>query len=278
MSRWQPIARKEIRGLFTSRAPKIGVLLVAFVFVMGGYVVPTMVQNPTVVDVSIVDYARLLRGTVVLLVPLFGLLLGYRAVVGARTGGQLTLLFSFPYSRRDVVLGKAIGRGLVLVATITAGTFGGAALVHYPFGTVSLGTLAVFLGATTLYGLVFLTIGIGISTITASIRRATVLTFGVFFLSAVAWPQLDGYFLDALQYVNLAGDTLPDWARFVYGVEPTLLYQRVIDAFVANAHAGPYLGSSSPWYLGGGVAVGLLVVWVLVVSVGGYLQFRRTDL
>lgn len=278
MTRWTTIARKEVRSLFTSRTPKIGVGLVTLVFLLGGYIVPTTVQNPAVMDVTIGDYDQFLRGIVVFLIPLFGLLLGYRAVVGERVGGQLALVLSFPHSRADVVLGKALGRGLVLVATITAGTLGAAALVEYPFGTVSLDMLAIFLGATVLYGIVFLTIGIGLSTITVSMRRATILTFGVFFLSAVAWPQLDGYFLDALQYVNLAGDTLPDWARFVYGAEPTLLYQRVMDAFVADVHAGAYLGPSAPWYLGGGTAAVLLVAWALLPALGGYLRFRRTDL
>jgi ABC-2 type transport system permease protein len=276
MTRWQTVARKEVRSLFSERTPKLGIGLVALVFVFGGYIVPTTV--PPVSDVTIVDLDQLLRGILVFLVPLFGLLLGYRAVVGERVGGQLVLLLSFPCSRLDVVLGKAIGRGVVLVGTITAGTLGAAALVEYPFGTVGLDTLAVFLGATVLYGVVFLMIGIGLSTVTASIRRGTVLTFAVFFLSVVAWPGLDGYFLQALQYVDLAGDTLPDWARFVYGAEPTLLYQRVMNTFVANVDSGPYLGPSAPWYLSGGVASVLLIAWVILPALGGYLQFRRTDL
>jgi len=276
MTRWQVIALKEVRSLFSDRTPKIGVVLVALVFVFGGYIVPTTV--PPVSDVTIVNLDQLLRGILVFLVPLFGLLLGYRTVVGERVGGQLVLLLSFPYSRSDVVLGKAVGRGLVLVGTITAGTLGAAALVEYPFGSVALDTLAVFLGTTLLYGLVFLMIGIGLSTVTASMRRGTILTFGVFFLSVVAWSGLEGYFLQALQYVDLAGDTLPDWARFVYGAEPTLLYGRVMDTFVADVSSGPYLGSSAPWYLGGTVAAVLLVAWVILPALGGYLQFRRSDL
>jgi len=278
MTRWNTLARKEIRGLFNNRSSKIGIGIVALVFVFGGYIAPTTVQDPSVVDVTIVDYDQFLRGILVFLVPLFGLLLGYRAVVGERAGGQLTLLLSFPHSRSDVVLGKTIGRGVVLVGTIVAGTLGAAALVEYPFGAVSLDRLVVFLGATSLYGTAFLTIGIGLSTVTASMRRATILTFGVFFLSVVAWPQLNGYFLDALQYVNLADDTLPDWARFIYGAEPTLLYERVMDTFIADVDSGAYLGPSAAWYLNGSTAVMLLAAWTVLPAIGGYVQFRRTDL
>ena len=275
MTTWRSVARKEIRGLIGNRTAKIGIGLVMLVFVLGGYIVPTNVSDPT-----IADYDEFLRGIVSFLVPLFGLLLGYRAVVGERATGRLTLMLSFPYSRADVVVGKVVGRGIILVGTIAIGILGGAWLVAYPFGTVALDTLASYVGATALFGVVFLAIGVGLSTLTSSLRRATVFTFGTFFLSAVAWPQLDGYFLQALEYLNLASDELPDWAVFVHGVEPGLLYIRVLNTFVTpnQLQSGAALGSSGPWYMGGSVAVVLLFGWALTPIVGGYLQFQGTDL
>lgn len=275
MSGWIPVARKEVRGLVGNRTAKIGVALVALVFVLGGYVVPTSVSDPTMAD-----YDSFLRGIVLFLVPLFGLLLGYRAVVAERAAGRLTLLLSFPHSRSDVVLGKAVGRGLVLVVALSVGVLGGAALVEYPFGTVDPGTAAVYLGATLLYGNAFLSIGVALSTLTASLRRATVLTFGTFFLFVVAWPQLDGFLLQGLEYLNLAEDRLPDWARFLHGAEPSMLYGRVLDSFVTTnrLQSGTYLGVGGPWYLGGETAAVLLFGWVLLPALAGYLRFRGTDL
>ncbi|RLM62632.1 ABC transporter permease [Halorubrum sp. Atlit-26R] len=275
MTGWPTVARKEVRGQLGSRTGKLGIGLVALVFVVGGYIVPTTSSDPTMTD-----YDGFLRGILLFLVPLFGLLLGYRAVVAERVAGQLTLSLSFPYSRADIVLGKAVGRGLVLLGTITVGVLAGAVLVDYPFGTVALDTLASYLGATALFGLAYLAIGIGLSTVTSSLRRATVLTFGVFFLSVVAWPQLDGIFLQALEFLNLASDELPNWAVFVHGADPSILYQRVLDTYVSpnKIQSGAYLGSTGPWYLQGGPAVGLLFGWIILPMVGGYLQFRRTDL
>jgi len=278
MTRWTAVARKEVHGLFAGRILRIGLWLVILVFVLGGYIVPTTVQNPSATSVTFADYEQLLRGTVVILVPLVGLLLGYRTVVGERAGGQLALILSLPHSRAEVVFGKALARGSVLTATITAGTVAAAALVEYPFGTVSLTTFAIVLVTTVVYGLVFLAIGLAISTVTASTRRATVFTFGIFFLFVVAWPQLDGYFLTGLQYVGLAGNSLPEWAQFVYGAEPSLLYQRVMDAFVAKRDTGAYLGPAAPWYLGGGVAALLLIAWTILPALGGYIKFQRTEL
>lgn len=275
MTRWMVIARKEVRGLTGTRSAKLGVAFVALVFLLGGYVVPTSTPEPTVADLD-----GLLRGILLFLVPLFGLLLGYRAVVAERVTGRLVLSLSFPHSRADVVVGKAVGRGTVLVGTLTAGVLGGAALVAYPFGSVSLDTVGLYLGATLLFGLAFLAIGLGISTVTASLRRATVLTFGVFFLAVVAWPALDAFLLDGLQYVDLAGDELPAWARFVHGAEPGMLYRRVLDSFVSTnrLRSGAYLGTAEPWFLRGGTAVLLLVGWTVLPVLAGYLRFRRTDL
>lgn len=275
MTGWPTVARKEVRGQIGSRTGKLGIALVTLVFVLGGYIAPTTASDPTMTD-----YDGFLRGILLFLVPLFGLLLGYRAVVAERVAGQLTLSLSFPYSRADIVLGKAVGRGLVLLGTITVGVLVGAVLVDYPFGTIDLSTLASYLGATALFGLAYLTIGIGLSTVTSSLRRATVLTFGVFFLSVVAWPQLDGIFLQALEFLNLASDELPHWAVFIHGADPSILYQRVLDTYVSpnKIKSGAYLGSTGPWYLQGGPAVGLLLGWIIFPMVGGYLQFRRTDL
>lgn len=273
MTGWQTIAGREVRTLWRARTAKAGVALVVLVFALGGYVAPTTVPAPT-----IVEYDGLLRGGVGFLVPLFGLLLGYRTVVAERAAGRLTLVLSLPHSRAGVVLGKLIGRGAVLVGTITAGVLVGGALVDYPFGSVALDTLAVYLLTTLAFGLIYLVVGVAISTITASPRRATVLTFGVFFLSVVAWPQLPGPFYQALSYLGLAGDRLPDWALFVHGLDPGLLYRRVLDAYVVGVERGPYLGTGAPWYLGGGAAAGLLLAWLVVPAVGGYRRFRGTDL
>lgn len=275
MTGWRAIARKEVRTLTGARSVRVGVALVALSFLVGGYLVPTTTPDPTLTDLD-----GFLRGVVLVLVPLFGLLLGYRAVVAERVTGRLTLSLSFPHSRADAVVGKAVGRGAVLVGTLTGGVLGAAALVAYPFGTVALDTLAVYLGATLLFGLAFLAIGLGLSTVTASLRRATVLTFGVFFLAVVAWPQLDGLLLDGLQYLGAAEDELPTWARFVYGAEPGMLYRRVLDTFVSTnrLRSGAYLGTAEPVLLRGGTAVVVLVAWTLLPVVAGYLRFRGTDL
>lgn len=270
---WRAIARKEVRGLTGTRLGKYGIAAVALVFLGAGYLLPTAMPEPTTAD-----YAAYLRGVLGVVLPLFGLLLGYRAVVAERAAGRLALLLSLPHSRRAVVVAKFLGRGAVLAATVTAGALGGAALVNYPFGSFEVGTFAVYLVLTLLYGLAFVAVGVALSTLTASTRLATAGAFGVFFAFAVAWSLLPGPLFLGLEYLGWATDRLPDWALFLHGAEPGMLYRRLLDAFVADVNTGPYLGPDAPWYLGGPAAAVLLVAWVVAPVAGGYLRFRVTDL
>lgn len=270
---WQVVARKEIRALSRTRRRKAGLGLVAFVFVMGGYLLPISVTSPTTTD-----FPGYMKRAVVLLVPLFGLLVGYKSIVAERASGQLQLLLSLPHSRRGSVFGKFVGRGFILVIVVTIGITIGSALVAYPFGSFEIGTFLAYVFVTLAYGLAYVSIGMAISTLTRSGRRATTATFGVFFLFVIVWTQLRTPFYLALEYLGVADDRLPDWALFLHGLEPGMCYRRIIDAFFANVESGPYLGADAPVYLGEWAALGLLLVWIVVPVGLGYMRFERTDL
>lgn len=270
---WQAIARKEVRGLVKPRRRRAGLTLVALVFVMGGYLLPTSTASPETADL-----APYLTDAVTLVLPLFGLLLGYKTIVAERQSGQLLLLLSLPHSRLGAVLGKFIGRGGVLTLVVTSGIVVASALVAYPFGSLQPGVVVAYLLVTLLYGLAYVSIGLSISTLTSSGQRATAATFGVFFVFVVLWTELRAPFRIALDYLGLASDGLPDWALFVYGLEPGLCYQRVVQGFFAGSKQGAYLGPDAPFYLGAWVGLVALVCWVIVPLATGYRRFEVTDL
>ena len=270
---WQAIARKEVRGLIKPRRRRAGLTMVALVFVLGGYLLPTTTASPETADL-----APYLTGAVTLVLPLFGLLLGYKAIVSERESGRILLLLSLPHSRLEAVLGKFLGRGGVLALVVTSGIVLASGLVAYPFGSLQPGIMLAYLLVTLLYGLVFVSIGMGISTLTSSGHRATAATFGVFFVFVVLWSELRAPFRIALDYLGLASDGLPDWALFVYGLEPGLCYERVVDAFFAGSEQGAYIGPEAPFYLGEWVALAVLVGWLIAPVAAGYRRFEVTDL
>jgi ABC-2 type transport system permease protein len=271
---WLVVGREDAAGLRGSRRTKLLLGVVAFAFVLGGYLLPMVQEAPP----TTADYAGSMVDAVTLLVPLVGLLLGHRAIVGERESGRLTLLLSLPHDRRDVVVGKFLGRSLALGVGVTAGVLLGSALVDYPFGSFEAGTMLAYLLVTLLYGTAFVGVGLAISTATTSNAVATSAAFGVFFLFVGIWSQLRGLLLAALRSLGLAEAGLPDWALLLYGAEPGLLYRRAVDGFFAGVAEGPYLGPDAPWYLGEWLAVALLAVWALGPVTLGYLRFRSTDL
>ena len=271
---WVVVARKELRDLRGSRRTRWLLYVVAFVFLAGGYMI-VLSEFP---EPSSADYASFMVDAAALLVPLVGLLLGHRTIVGERSSGEMTLLLSLPYDRLDVVIGKYLARTVGLAVAIAVGVLAGAALVNYPFGSFEAGTVAAYLLGTLLYGAAFVGIGLAISTATTSTAIASSAAFGTFFLFVAVWSRLRGVFADLLGYLGLANGGMPDWALFVYGAEPGMLYRRLVDGFFAGVEQGPYLGPDAPWYLGEWVAAALLAVWALGPATLGYLRFRSTDL
>ncbi|WP_323676455.1 ABC transporter permease subunit [Halorubellus sp. PRR65] len=270
---WDVIARKEFDDVVDPRGGKAGLVAVALVFVLGGYVLPMNARAPTSAD-----YASYMTDAVGLVVPLFGLLLGYKAIVADRSAGRLTLLFTLPYSRRDALVGKYATRAGLLIAAVAGGVLAGSWLVYYPFGSFDAGVVLGYLAVTCCYGLAFLGIGFAISTLTTSNRVASGATFGVFFLFVVVWGQLRGALALALDYVGLADGSLPDWALFLHGLEPSLLYGRVVTGFYTEAARGPYFGPDAAWYLGAWPALVALLAWTVLPIALGYRRFEVTDL
>lgn len=273
---WQVIARKDY---FESKHSKVVQYLLYFfvvVCLLGGYIFPT-----TAGEVTIASFAGTMTGAIGMLLPLLGILLSYNAIVGERESGRLNLLLSLPHTRRDVVFGKLMGRGVFLALGVIVGLVGAGALVVYPFGSISFSSALSYLAyivLTMLFGAIFFNTGLAISTFTVSKRLATLAAFGVFFLFVIVWEPVQGAVNLALEQVGLIDTEVPDWLLFVYGIEPTELYDRIIAGFLENSISGQYLGPDAPWYLGEWVALVLFLLWVVVPLAIGYRRFEVTDL
>jgi len=270
---WAVIARKEFEDVVDPRFGKAGLAAVALVFVLGGYILPMNVPEPTSAQ-----YASYMNGAVSLVVPLFGLLMGYKTIVADRAAGRLTLLFTLPHSRRGALFEKYAARAILLAGTIAAGVLVGCWLVYYPFGSFDAVVVLGYLAVTCCYGLAFLGIGFAISTLTTSNRVASGATFGTFVLFVVLWGQLRGALALALEYLGLADGSLPDWALFLHGLEPSLLYSRVVTGFYADVTTGSYFGPDAAWYLGAWPALAALLAWTVAPLALGYARFEATDL
>ncbi|MFC7074173.1 ABC transporter permease subunit [Halovenus rubra] len=274
---WQVIAKKDYAESRDSKLVYYLLLFFAFVFLVGGYTYPTVTEG----DPTKGGFAGFMTGAVSLLLPLIAILLSYNSIVGERESGKLNLLLSLPYNRREVVFGKLVGRGVLLLIAIVGSLVSAGALVVYPFGSVSAMSLLNYVGymiLTTAFAGIFFGIGLAVSTFTTSKRLATMGGFGAYFLFALVWDGVRQGLNYALEQVGVIDGTAPDWLLFVYGIEPTMLYDRLVTGFIENDVSGPYFGADTPWYLGKWAGLVLFLVWVVVPLSLGYWRFEVTDL
>lgn len=131
---WWPIVKKDFQDAVRS----LGLLFVSVTFV-ALFLLPVAITWYTdfrlvpqqVAEVSDIGMQLIISvlylNIVTVLVPLVAIFAGYAAISGERESGSLKLLLSLPYSRLDVVVGKVIGRSLVVavpLAVVFAATAG----------------------------------------------------------------------------------------------------------------------------------------------------------
>lgn len=270
MSSVYDIARRDLPELWGSKALRYVTYALIGLIGLSGYLYP--IGPDTVTTRSFVGYSTL-QTAVEMFVPLLGLLLGYNAVVEQRSNGQLALLLSFPYSRREFVLGKFLARGGLCVVVIgTAGLIGGL-LVVYPFGDFAGGWYVLFVLLTAGYGICFLGVGMLLSTLTRSRSLATLGAVGVYVLTVLLWSILASWLESVFDWAGMYSDGLPDWMLVFHTLEPGMLYDWLTVTVI--------LGEPAPietWYFNGAVALLVFLGWMLFPVAGAVFYFDRGDL
>lgn len=272
---WTTIARREYAATGDSRAIRWLLWALAGACVLSGYLYPVLGSEPYTTKAFVgFDF---LTGSIRYLLPLLGVFLGYGAVVTERASGELTLLLSLPYSRRDLVIGKLVGRSLVFATTLVAALAVAGALVVYPFGSLAPGWYLAFVVLTLLYGLLFTGIATAISMLTRSKHLATAGAFGVYGLFVAVWGTLRTALEFGLETAGVIDGGLPDPILFLFGCNPVTLYERILTGFFVDGGSGPYVGADA-WYLSEWLALALFLAWVVAPITLGYLWFDNTDL
>jgi ABC-2 type transport system permease protein len=251
-------------------------------------------------------------GLLAFAVAFIALITSYSSVVGERESGTLKLLLSLPHSRLDLVAGKLAGRSAVVALPVVVG-FLVAALVMVATGTrVALGTFVPQVALTALLGVAFVALGVGVSAGAKSNRRATLSALGLYFVFSLLWTLVAQGVPTLVSEASKAvgGDALGTAASvklrlFVKFLNPLRAYETLVAEvyFAADSGAGAggglpadvqarlvkeglfqrqaaaqALGESLPVYLTGEFVLAVLLAWVVVPPVVGYLAFAESDL
>ena len=211
-------------------------------------------------------------------IPLLGLFAGFNTITGERERGSLRLMLGLPHTRRDVVVGKFVGRAIVVAGAIliTSVAVGLVALLSYSFFDVDrflLNTpLMIF------QGIVYVAIGVGVSAMANTQQRAVALTAAVLSIVLLVWDA----FMAALQWLFIGplapGGSLPDWIQFLGLVNPGNAFIFARRAVIPEYYELTVYPESTAFVLQDWIGFVILFGWTVLPLALGYQRFARAEI
>lgn len=286
---WTTVAKKDFQDAIRSRA--LWALTVLYILFMAGFAyLFTLIENTSGTNaLEGADLVFFLVGPTALLIPLTALIIGYKALAGEVETGSAKFLLSLPHTRRDAVIGKWIGRTVVLSVSILIGIILAVLVVVALYDQPSLDTLGLFTVMALFLGLVYIGIAVGLSGLTNSTSRATVYAAGFFILFEVVWdfvPNLlwyltnGSFFPPTVQAPGQFYTDAPGWFFFVGNLSPTSAFSSALTAFSPGRTLGiqPAFEGGIPIYLSGPANLLIMFGWLILALGLGYWRFKNADL
>ncbi|AGN00034.1 ABC-type transport system involved in multi-copper enzyme maturation, permease component [Salinarchaeum sp. Harcht-Bsk1] len=277
------VAKKDFRDAIQSRAlwALVGTFIVLSVITTYGYTEAPELFG-TQEEATFGGLVFFTLGFTALFVPIAAIIVGYKSVAGEREIGSIKLLLSQPTTRRDVFLGKVLGRAAVLATGLAIGLVVGLLFGALLIGGLNAWALVAFVALTLLFVAVYSAVMVSISATTGSTTRATTLAIGFFVLFELVWdvvPLMIVYVVEGFQFTT----DYPDWAYIVTNVSPSTAYSSglfallpgVADSLEASSDAG---SETDAFYQTPELGLVMLVLWIVVPLLVGYYQFNRADL
>ncbi|ELY79518.1 ABC transporter permease [Natrinema gari] len=251
-------------------------------------------------ELTTLGFISLISQVCKLVIPLIALVLGWKSIAGERETGSIKVLLSLPHSRKDVLVGKLLGRTAVLSLSLGIGFVIGMLAVAFAVTEFSFPAYVAFLAMTILYGLAYMSIAVSLSSVTRSTTMAGAAMFGVFVLFYIVWNSIRsalgllmrrGY-IDGVSYMTttLTGQQremtrLPDWALFIDMIDPGTAYQNTITLFsgLSGENIGTTFNEAAfpnglPFYLQDWFSLAILLFWIVVPLVVALYLFDRGDI
>lgn len=281
---WQVVAKKDFRDAVRSRA-FLGLSAIFLLLVVGIAVLYSSLDEIGGTDPDALGLIFFVASSIGTFVSVAAIVVCYRAIAGERESGSVKLLLSLPHTRRDVLLGKVIGRTAVLAVPIVV-----ALLVGTAIGTALLGAVApvatlLFGSVALVFALAYASIMVGLSATSASTTRVAALAIGFLLLVEFLWDVVVlglAYVATGFQFPEGAAD-FPGWVFAVSQLQPSTAFVTALAAVVPDAPqqgAGvvPAAGELDSVLATRWVAFLALLLWIVLPLVVGYRRFQRADL
>ena len=278
------LAKKE----FMDNVRNKWVLILSILFMLLTTVISYFHGATTGGDVEFQGFKATVSGMSTLagmLLPIIAIMLGYASVIGERENGSMAVVLGCPVSRNDVILGKFVGLGAVMLVTIFLGFGISGLIVGAMAGFTDSLEYLLFMVLTFIFSMFFLGFSIFMSTLAN--KRSTAIAGGlaIFFSGMIAGTILIGI------WVATGGDMAGMMESAMTGVIPAFPdwvwageFFSFMDIFGMGAMdlfgATEFFGFSMdyPWF----VNAPIIFAWFLSLSSMTFLAslfvFRKKDI
>ncbi|WP_136687581.1 ABC transporter permease [Halorhabdus amylolytica] len=245
-------------------------LLIAYVF--AGFTAEIGIEAQTAKGL-----AYFLASQITLFVSITAIVIAYKAIAGERESGSIKILLSLPHTRRDVLLGKVFGRSATLAVPTLIGLLAGAALGAALMGEVAPVALGALLLMSLIFVLTYISIIVGLSALTGSTSRASMLTISFFFVFELLW----GGVLIGISWISrelpfLSDD--PAWIDILAQIPPSAAYTTGLTALIPGDIGPADETTADAFYQTPWIGIVILVLWLVVPLAIGYWRFSKVDL
>jgi Cu-processing system permease protein len=216
------------------------------------------------------------------LISIIGLMLGYAAIVGEIERGTMGPLVSLPAKRLEIIIGKFIGLGTVLTITILLGFGIAGVVIGLNVENVDYGEYLVFIALSILIGLVFLSIGLFLSSVFK--KRSTAMGAAIFFwfLLSIIWQFISiAIVLMITSLENIQNLDFPDVYYVFQVINPLQAYSILVSLNVgagmpSQQDIGSYLGY--PDFISNELLIFVIFAWIVVCVLLAIWRFNNRDI
>lgn len=322
---WVAVTKKDYRDAIRSPyfwAVAAGITLVIgfflFQFVQQFLELVAQAEQRQGVDIELTTnlFVSTLRPGFQVAIPLLAIVVAYASIAGERDSGTLKLLLALPNTRRDVLVGKLLGRSAVVATPLLIAFVIGAVIFPFSQFTFVPWSYAAFAVFTLLLGIVFVALALGVSAAARSSRRAAVGSFGIFAYLLFLWKGLARNLPSLLSQVfEIKRGLKLQLEVFISLLNPMSAYRSLVYSFSVSPNTRSPMEARSrlitraggnsanevtraaseqaaarqfllknvfvdqvPWYFSDPMVVLYILIWLVIPLAVGYVLFQRADL
>ncbi|MCX6664766.1 MAG: ABC transporter permease subunit [Euryarchaeota archaeon] len=216
-------------------------------------------------------------------IPIIAIILGYSAIIGEIERGSMSSLLALPTTRLEVLVGKLFGLGSILAVSILIGFGIAGVIIAVNIPNPDIVGFLIFIGATILLGLVFLSMALFFSTLFK--KRSSAIGGAIFLwiLFIMIIPMIVQGLLIAEVGIEplMTGEKvqIPDWYYGAQLVDPGSVYNSLIALTIGSMSTpGNPLQITYPSYYSSGLMTLIFIIWIAIFFVLAYWRFSKKDI